>query len=114
MVGIKHERITIDPQVIVGKPRIKGTRVPVALILEKLAAGLTYEDVLEDHPHLTRDDILLVRIPATRRAEKIARVRALCADRAVDLPGKLITRTLTTIRIRPLPIPPGDRAPEEG
>ena len=58
MVGVKHERITIDPQVMVGKPCIRGTRITVELILEKLAAGLTYEEILEDHPRLTRDDIL--------------------------------------------------------
>jgi uncharacterized protein (DUF433 family) len=53
-----HNRITIDPGVMVGKPCIKGTRVTVELILEKLAAGLTYEEILEDHPRLTRADIL--------------------------------------------------------
>lgn len=53
-----HDRITIDPDVMVGKPCIKGTRITVELILEKLAAGLTYEEILEDHPRLTRDDIL--------------------------------------------------------
>lgn len=58
MVGVKHERIAIDPQVMVGKPCIRGTRITVELILEKLAAGLTYEEILEDHPRLTRDDIL--------------------------------------------------------
>jgi uncharacterized protein (DUF433 family) len=41
-----------------GKPCIQGTRIPVALILEKLAAGLTYEEILADHPRLTREDIL--------------------------------------------------------
>ena len=58
MLEVKHERIVIDPNVMVGKPRIKGTRIPVALILEKLAAGMTYEAILEDHPRLTREDSL--------------------------------------------------------
>ncbi len=54
----QHERITIDSAIMVGKPCIKGTRITVELILEKLAAGLSYDDILEDHPRLTREDIL--------------------------------------------------------
>ena len=53
-----HERIVLDPDVMVGKPCINGTRITVELILEKLAAGLTYEEILEDHPRLTHNDIL--------------------------------------------------------
>jgi uncharacterized protein (DUF433 family) len=53
-----HERIIIDPDVMVGKPCIKGTRITVELILEKLAAGFTYEEILTDHPRLAREDIL--------------------------------------------------------
>ncbi len=55
---MKHDRIVIDLNVMAGKPCIKGTRITVELILEKLAAGLTYEEILEDHPRLTREDIL--------------------------------------------------------
>jgi uncharacterized protein (DUF433 family) len=55
---MKHERITIDPAVMVGKPCIKGTRITIELLLEKLAAGMTYEEILDDHPRLTREDIL--------------------------------------------------------
>ena len=54
----QHERITMDSAVMVGKPCIKGTRITVELILEKLAAGLSYEEILEDHPRLNREDIL--------------------------------------------------------
>ena len=53
-----HERIVINPDVMVGKPCIKGTRITVELILEKLAAGFTYEEILSDHPRLSREDIL--------------------------------------------------------
>lgn len=52
-----HERITVDPQVMVGKPCIKGTRVTVEQILRELGAGLSIEDILDAHPHLTPDDI---------------------------------------------------------
>jgi len=50
-------RITIDPKVMLGKPVIKGTRLTVELILEKLAYGATYDALLKDYPFLTKDDI---------------------------------------------------------
>ncbi len=49
--------IVSDPAVLMGKPVIKGTRITVELILEKLAAGETIEQILEAHPHLTRESI---------------------------------------------------------
>jgi uncharacterized protein (DUF433 family) len=53
-----HDRIEQNPQIMGGKPVIRGTRVPVELILRKLGAGETSEAVLADHPRLTREDIL--------------------------------------------------------
>lgn len=52
-----HQHIVADPQVMYGKPCIKGTRIPVDLILDKLAAGQTIEDLLEGYPQLTRESI---------------------------------------------------------
>ncbi len=54
---MKHERIEISPKVMVGKPVIKGTRLTVELILRKLGAGLSEEQIISDHPRLTREDI---------------------------------------------------------
>ena len=54
---MKHERITVNPDVMFGKPVIKGTRVPVEHILRKLAAGEQYPDVLAAFPHLVEADI---------------------------------------------------------
>ena len=51
------ERIAIDPAVRSGKPCIKGTRITVYDILEYLAGGMTEEQILEDFPSLTPDDI---------------------------------------------------------
>jgi uncharacterized protein (DUF433 family) len=51
------DRITADPNVLVGKPVIKGTRISVELILGWLANGWTYEQILESYPHITREDI---------------------------------------------------------
>lgn len=50
--------IQSDPAVMMGKPVIAGTRITVELILEKLAAGETAEQILEAHPRLTREAIL--------------------------------------------------------
>ena len=52
------ERLIIsNPAVMMGKPVVRGTRITVELILEKLAAGETMEQILEAHPRLTREGI---------------------------------------------------------
>ena len=50
--------IQCDPSVMMGKPVVAGTRITVELILEKLSAGETIEQVLEQHPRLTREGVL--------------------------------------------------------
>lgn len=52
-----YERIEINPEIMGGKPVIRGTRLPVETILRKLGAGLTPEAIIADHPRLTPDDI---------------------------------------------------------
>jgi uncharacterized protein (DUF433 family) len=49
--------IVSDPAVMMGKPAVAGTRITVELILEKLAAGETVEQILNAHPRLTREAI---------------------------------------------------------
>ncbi len=49
--------IEINPKIMMGKPVIKGTRITVELILEKLSSGETEEDILIAHPHLTIENI---------------------------------------------------------
>ncbi len=51
----KH--IEVNPAVLMGKPVIKGTRISVEQILEKLSAGETESDLLVAHPHITRENI---------------------------------------------------------
>lgn len=51
-------RIVSDPEIMMGKPVIKGTRITVEHILRMSAAGHTIEDLIEEHPHLTKEDIL--------------------------------------------------------
>ncbi len=65
--------IVLDPRIKMGKPVIAGTRIPVDLILEKLAAGETVADLLEAHPRLTEEGVraALAFAAATLRAEEI-------------------------------------------
>ena len=53
MAKTKNEFIQSDPSVMMGKPVVAGTRITVELILEKLAAGETVEQILKAHPRLT-------------------------------------------------------------
>ena len=52
-----HSRIEINPRVMLGKPVIRGTRVPVELILRKLSEGAREADLLDGCPHLTQEDL---------------------------------------------------------
>lgn len=52
-----REHIVADPDILVGKPTIKGTRISVELILDRLANGWSMETVLEAYPRLTREDV---------------------------------------------------------
>jgi uncharacterized protein (DUF433 family) len=54
---VTHSLITSDPAVMLGKPVIAGTRLTVELILRKLAAGETVEQLLDSYPRLTREAI---------------------------------------------------------
>lgn len=51
-------RIEINPKIMVGKPVIKGTRIPIYLIVNLVAQGLTFEEIIEDYPKLDKKDIL--------------------------------------------------------
>lgn len=53
-----RNRITSDPGIVVGKPIIKGTRITVESLLQKIAGGYSFDEIIEMHPHITRDDIL--------------------------------------------------------
>lgn len=52
-----RQRIVSTPEVLSGKPRIDGTRIPVALILGYLAAGNTHDEIISEFPDLTSTDI---------------------------------------------------------
>jgi uncharacterized protein (DUF433 family) len=52
-----QERIVVDPQILVGKPVIRGTRLAVELIVDLLAQGWSEEETLKNYPGLTREDL---------------------------------------------------------
>ena len=52
-----ENRIAVDPQVLVGKPVIKGTRIAVEFVVDLLARGWTVEQILHEYDHLTPEDI---------------------------------------------------------
>ena len=58
MVLELRNRIIVDPDILVGKPVVKGTRISVELVLAHLAAGWQVSEILEDYPGLTNEDIM--------------------------------------------------------
>jgi uncharacterized protein (DUF433 family) len=50
-------RIEINPKIMIGKPVIRETRVPVELILKMLSQGTSVEEILQEYPHLTKEDV---------------------------------------------------------
>lgn len=51
-------RITSDPGICHGQPVVRGLRYPVSMLLGLMAAGMSMEEILDDHPDLERDDLL--------------------------------------------------------
>jgi uncharacterized protein (DUF433 family) len=71
------QRISIDPGICFGKPCIRGHRIWVSLILDFLAAGTTVDEVLQEYPQLTREDVLAC----------IAYGSEMSRERYVDIPA---------------------------
>jgi len=57
----RHDRIEMNADIMGGKPVIRGTRVPVEIVLRKLGAGMTPAAIISDHPRLTIEDIRAVQ-----------------------------------------------------
>lgn len=60
------KRIIIGPKIMLGKPVIKGTRLTVEIIVEKIAYGATFEDIKKDYPFISDDDIRAALLYAAR------------------------------------------------
>lgn len=71
------QRISIDPGICFGKPCIRGHRIWVSLILDILAAGTTVDEILQEYPQLTREDVLAC----------IAYGSEMSRERYVDIPA---------------------------
>jgi uncharacterized protein (DUF433 family) len=56
-MGLIDERISVDQKVCHGKACIKGTRIMVSVVLDNLAAGKSFEEILQNYPSLDMDDI---------------------------------------------------------
>ena len=52
-----HDRVVVDPKILVGKPVIKGTRIAVEFVIDLLARGWTTEQILREYDHLTPEDV---------------------------------------------------------
>jgi uncharacterized protein (DUF433 family) len=72
------ERITVNSDVLVGKPVIRGMKISVDQILKALAAGLTEAEILDDYPELEKDDIKAALLYASKllESEKIFTIDA--------------------------------------
>jgi len=71
------ERITVDPDILVGKPIIRGLRISVEQVIKALAAGISQHELLEEHPGLEQEDIQAALLYAAERVgeEKVFMVR---------------------------------------
>jgi uncharacterized protein (DUF433 family) len=65
-----RERIVVDPKILVGKPVVKGTRIPVSMILNLVAHGLTFDQIIDDYPVLTDEDIRAAILYAGARLDR--------------------------------------------
>jgi len=73
-----HPRIERNPDIMFGKPVIKGTRITVELILRKLSAGKTFAEILAAHPHLMIEDLYAA---AAFAADYLAQEEIIYADK---------------------------------
>jgi uncharacterized protein (DUF433 family) len=80
------QRIDINPQVMLGKPIIRGTRITVEILLGQIAAGSSTEEVLAEYPQLSREDVLAAVAYA---AKSSARTRSSPGSKSGDeVPGR--------------------------
>jgi len=68
-----QDRIVVDPEILVGKPVVKGTRLAVEFIIDLLAQGWTEAEIVRNYPGLTREDVQACLIYASMvlKAEKV-------------------------------------------
>jgi uncharacterized protein (DUF433 family) len=69
MEELLDRRIAVDPDVLMGKPVIRGTRIPVYLIVELVANGMTTKEIIKEHPRLKEEDVKAALIYASKLVE---------------------------------------------
>jgi uncharacterized protein (DUF433 family) len=67
---LEHPRITLAPEVLAGKPLIRGTRLSVEFVIGLLADGQSEVDILENYPGITHEDIIVSRLPAASLSDR--------------------------------------------
>lgn len=67
----QFDRITIDPQICLGQPTIRGMRITVSVVIKQVASGMTHDEILRAYPELDREDIVqALRYAAWLSSEK--------------------------------------------
>ena len=67
------DRIIRDPKILAGKPTIKGTRIPVSLILNQIAHGYSFDRIIEAYPNLIKEDIVAAIKYSEAQVEAVTR-----------------------------------------
>lgn len=88
------DRITFNPRIMAGQACIRGMRIPVSLIVNLVANGKPFEEILEEYPDLELDDIKqsLKYADSLNKKQPLQSVRGLCADIKVDITDEDITK----------------------
>jgi uncharacterized protein (DUF433 family) len=76
-----REKIEINPKILLGKPVFKGTRIPIYVILDMLAEGMSVQEILKSYPDLKEEDIKAAIQFASDTAKHIAEIELETADR---------------------------------
>lgn len=82
-----RDRIEVTPGVMNGKPCIRGTRIPVRMIVNLLAHGTTFDEIFEDYPRLTRDDILACLLYSADLLERMSSTDVFDGDSFATVAG---------------------------
>ena len=64
------DRVEVNPKIMTGKPVIRGTRIPVELLVKMLAQGMSTGDILMEYPHLTSEDVQAALLYAAENLEE--------------------------------------------
>jgi uncharacterized protein (DUF433 family) len=78
------ERIAVDPEIMMGDPCVKGTRIPVYVLLQKMAAGESEAEILQAYPQLRKADLIVAWVYAARAAYRRGSVSGILSASLID------------------------------